>query len=178
MESTVTKFANFIGKSADIEIPDATLHSAKLIVADCLGAIVGGMAEPEIRMLAESESENLFEILDKAKKVTDESISFLFGTAGTVLEMDEGHQFAKGHPGMHVFPALLAAARNKGFSGEEFLRAFIIGYDVGARIGLASNLNPKMHPHGTWGGLGAAASQGLWHARGNALSRSPELGHT
>ena len=56
MESTVTKFANFIGKSADIEIPDATLHSAKLIVADCLGAIVGGMAEPEIRMLAESES--------------------------------------------------------------------------------------------------------------------------
>ena len=157
MESTVTKFANFIEKSTDIEIPDSTLHSAKLIVADCLGAIVGGMAEPEIRMLAESNGENLFEILDNNKKATDESISFLFGTAGTVLEMDEGHQFAKGHPGMHVFPALLAAARNKGCSGEEFLRAFIIGYDVGARIGLASNLNPKMHPHGTWGGLGAAA---------------------
>ena len=31
------------------------LHSAKLIVADCLGAIVGGMAEPEIRMLAKSK---------------------------------------------------------------------------------------------------------------------------
>ena len=41
MESTVTKFANFIEKSADIEIPNSTLHSAKLIVADCLGAIVG-----------------------------------------------------------------------------------------------------------------------------------------
>ena len=51
----------------------------------------------------------------------------------------------------------MAAARNREFSGEEFLRAFIIGYDVGARIGLASNLNPNMHPHGTWGGLGAAA---------------------
>ena len=157
MESTVTKFANFIEKSTDIEIPDSTLHSAKLIVADCLGAIVGGMAEPEIRNLAESKGENLFEILNNNKKATDETISFLLGTAGTVLEMDEGHQFAKGHPGMHIFPALLAAARNKGFSGEEFLRAFIIGYDVGARIGLASNLNPKMHPHGTWGGLGAAA---------------------
>ena len=158
MESTVTKFANFIEKSADIEIPDSTLHSAKLIVADCLGAIVGGMAEPEIRSLAESKGENLFEILNNNKKATDETISFLLGTAGTVLEMDEGHQFAKGHPGMHVFPALFAAARNREFSGDEFLRAFIIGYDVGARIGLASNLNPKMHPHGTWGGLGAAAS--------------------
>ena len=67
MESTVTKFANFIEKSTDIEIPDSTLHSAKLIVADCLGAIVGGMAEPEIRMLAESKGENLFEILDNNK---------------------------------------------------------------------------------------------------------------
>ena len=157
MESVVKEFANFIEKSADIEIPNATLHSAKLIVADCLGAIVGGMAEPEIRMLAESKGDNVFEILDGTKRVADETISFLFGTAGTVLEMDEGHQFAKGHPGMHIFPALLAAARNREFSGEEFLRAFIIGYDVGARIGLASNLNPNMHPHGTWGGLGAAA---------------------
>ena len=157
MESVVKEFANFIEKSADIEIPNATLHSAKLIVADCLGAIVGGMAEPEIRMLAESEGDNVFEILDGTKRVADETISFLFGTAGTVLEMDEGHQFAKGHPGMHIFPALLAAARNREFSGEEFLRAFIIGYDVGARIGLASNLNTNMHPHGTWGGLGAAA---------------------
>ena len=157
MESVVKEFANFIEKSADIKIPNATLHSAKLIVADCLGAIVGGMAEPEIRMLAESKGDNVFEILDGTKRVADETISFLFGTAGTVLEMDEGHQFAKGHPGMHIFPALLAAARNREFSGEEFLRAFIIGYDVGARIGLASNLNPNMHPHGTWGGLGAAA---------------------
>ena len=157
MESVVKEFANFIEKSADIEIPNATLHSAKLIVADCLGAIVGGMAEPEIRMLAESKGDNVFEILDGTKRVADETISFLFGTAGTVLEMDEGHQFAKGHPGMHIFPALLAAARNKEFLGEKFLRAFIIGYDVGARIGLASNLNPNMHPHGTWGGLGAAA---------------------
>ena len=103
MESTVTKFANFIEKSTDIEIPDSTLHSAKLIVADCLGAIVGGMAEPEIRMLAESKGENLFEILDNNKKATDESVSLLFGTAGTVLEMDEGHQFAKGHPGMQTY---------------------------------------------------------------------------
>ena len=34
MESTVTEFASFIENSAEIEIPDATLHDAKLIVAD------------------------------------------------------------------------------------------------------------------------------------------------
>ena len=41
---------------------------------------------------------------------------------------------------------------------KEFLEAFIIGYDVAARIGLACNLNLNMHPHGTWGGVGAAAA--------------------
>jgi 2-methylcitrate dehydratase PrpD len=97
MENTVTKFANFIGKSKDISISNATFHSAKLIVTDCLGAIIGGMAEPEVRKLAESEganNKNLFKILDDTKNAADETISFLFGTAGTVLEMDEGHQFA------------------------------------------------------------------------------------
>ena len=72
MESTVNKFANFIGKSTDISIPNAAFHSAKLIVADCLGAIIGGMAEPEIRALSESEganSKNFFKIENKNIKV-------------------------------------------------------------------------------------------------------------
>ena len=166
MESTVKNFANFIGNSMNIEIPEEAYRSAKLIVADCLAAIVGGMAEPEICKLTESEigsDGNFFKALENRKKITEENISFVLGTAGTVLEMDEGHQFAKGHPGMHVFPALLSAASNQDISGEEFLRAFILGYDVGARVGLASNLNPNMHPHGTWGGLGAAAGLAVIH---------------
>ena len=55
--------------------------------------------------------------------------SFINGTAGTVLEMDEGSQFARGHPGMHVFPALLAAAQIQPISEKEFLTAFIVGYE-------------------------------------------------
>ena len=55
MESTVKNFANFIGNSVNIEIPDEAYRSAKLIVADCLAAIVGGMAEPEMCKLTESE---------------------------------------------------------------------------------------------------------------------------
>ena len=73
MESVVKKFANFIEKSAEIEIPNATLHSAKLIVADCLAAIVGGMAEPEMCKLTESEigsDGNFFKALKNRKKIT------------------------------------------------------------------------------------------------------------
>jgi 2-methylcitrate dehydratase PrpD len=51
-------------------------------------------------------------ILGNLKLTDPQTASFINGTAGTVLEMDEGHQFARGHPGMHVFPVLLAATEN------------------------------------------------------------------
>ncbi|MEC7667498.1 MAG: MmgE/PrpD family protein, partial [Pseudomonadota bacterium] len=76
---------------------------------------------------------------------------------------DEGSQFARGHPGMHVFPALLAGAQEIGVTGTEFLRAFIIGYDVAARAGIGTRLRMSMHPHGTWGTLGAAAGLAALH---------------
>jgi 2-methylcitrate dehydratase PrpD len=80
------------------------------------------------------------------------------GTAGTWLEMDEGNQFCKGHPGMHTFPAAFAYAQMVGASGADFLAAVAIGYEVGARVGIATALRPSMHPHGTWGTICAAVA--------------------
>ena len=38
------------------------------------------------------------------------------GTAGTMLELDEGNQYARGHPGIHVVPAALGGGRTpRGF---------------------------------------------------------------
>lgn len=34
----------------------------------------------------------------------------------------------------------------------------MLGYEIGARIGIASNLRSAMHPHGSWGTVGAAAA--------------------
>ena len=97
-------------------------------------------------------------ILGTNMKTDSLTAALLNGMAGTVLEMDEGSQFARGHPGMHVFPALLAAAEDGDYTGEEFLRAFVIGYDVAARAGIGTKLRMSMHPHGTWGTLGASAA--------------------
>ena len=45
-----------------------------------------------------------------------------------------------------MLPALVSVVQLRllpqNISGQEFLNAFVIGYDVGARIGLASQLNP------------------------------------
>jgi len=75
-----------------------------------------------------------------------------------MLEIDEGNQFARGHPGIHVVPAVLAAAEELGSRGSDVLLAIALGYEIGSRIGIASKLRVTMHPHGTWGRVGAAVA--------------------
>ena len=80
-----------------------------------------------------------------------------------MLEIDEGNQFARGHPGIHVVPAVLAAAEELGSSGADVLLAIALGYEIGSRIGIASKLRVTMHPHGTWGTVGAAVAVAKLH---------------
>ncbi|MDG1936810.1 MAG: MmgE/PrpD family protein [Paracoccaceae bacterium] len=163
MTEHLNVFSAFIRQTNFDHIPSEIIFRAKLIIADCIGAIIGGSAEPEMLAFVDSiNSPGKSRILGNSKVTDPQTASLINGTAGTVLEMDEGHQFARGHPGMHVLPALLAASENAlhPVSGKDFLKSFIIGYDIAARVGLSTSLHPNMHPHGTWGVVGAAASLG------------------
>ncbi len=161
--------ANILGKfvagTTVAQIPVSAMGAAKYIIADCIGAIIGGVSEPDINALigaligqCSRSSHGDASVLGTKFKADRATASLIHGTAGTVLEMDEGHQFARGHPGMHVLPALLAYSEGRDVKGDDFLRAFILGYDVAARIGAAVQMNSHMHPHGTWGGIGSAAA--------------------
>ncbi len=56
------------------------------------------------------------------------------GLAGTMLELDEGNRFARGHPGVHVVPAALAEAERLGRPGG----ALVDGAGGGLRRGGAA----------------------------------------
>ena len=165
MQKNITQtFGEFLADTSFTAIPDNAVLAAKKIIADSFGVIVGGVAEADIQaMIYQMQCMENGEatILGTSLRADMMTASLINGTAGTVLEMDEGHQFAKGHPGMHILPALLAYSEVNPISSEDFLKAFVLGYDVAARIGLASSLSPNMHPHGTWGGVGAAAALGV-----------------
>lgn len=73
-------------------------------------------------------------------------------------QRQDGHRLARGHPGSHVVPAVLAVAESTGASGQAVLSAVLAGYEVGARVGLAmGGTPPGVHDIATWGTLGAAA---------------------
>lgn len=142
--------------------PDEVRAKAALTLADTIGAMAGGAAETEIGQLAKrlcgDKSGGAALVIGPGERADPGTAAMLNGTAGTALEMDEGHQFCKGHPAIHVIPAVLAAAAGKRLPGRDILAAIAVGYEAAARVGIATALRPSMHPHGTWGAIGAATA--------------------
>ena len=147
--------------AAEAVPPEDVRAKAALVLADTLAAIVGGSAEAEVQALTErlsSSASGAALVIGPGQRTGQKTAALLNGTAGTALEMDEGHQFCKGHPAIHVIPAVLAAAAESRPSGQAILSAIAVGYEAAARVGIATQLRPSMHPHGTWGAIGAAAA--------------------
>lgn len=57
--------------------------------------------------------------------------------AASVLDLDDGHRLARGHPGAAVIPTAFAVAEETGAPLEELISAIVIGYEVGVTIGAA-----------------------------------------
>lgn len=161
MEPVLAALARFVTTTHEETVLGAVRDHAALIVADTVGAIVGGSQEPEIRRLhagADRAAGPATVLGAGFPRVEPWWAIVSNGLAGTMLELDEGNRYARGHPGIHVFPAALAEAERLGRSGGAFLAAFAVGYDVAARLGGGAPVRPVMHMHGVHGAVGAAAA--------------------
>jgi 2-methylcitrate dehydratase PrpD len=144
-------------------LPQAVRTHTGWILADTLAAIAAGSAEPELRALAQRQGTRAAPgasatLIGLGTHAHAEAAALVNGTSGTFLEMDEGNRFSRGHPAIHVLPAALALCEQQGADADTFLSALVVGYEVGSRLGAASQLRSAMHPHGTWGTVGAAAA--------------------
>jgi 2-methylcitrate dehydratase PrpD len=140
-------------------LPAAVREHTGWILADTVAAIVAGSAEPELRALATQIGfGGGATLIGLGRQAHADAAALINGTAGTFLEMDEGNRFCRGHPAIHVLPAALALCQRQGADADTFLSALVTGYEVGSRLGAASQLRSAMHPHGTWGTVAAAAA--------------------
>ena len=161
--------------AADLHIdtvPAPVREQLGWILADTMASIVGGSAEPELRALAARQTATGRATLPGlGRSCSADAAALVNGTAGTFLEMDEGNRFSRGHPAVHVVPAALALCEERGADAGVFLSAVLVGYEVGSRLGAASRLRAAMHPHGTWGTVGAAAACARVAGLGTAAMR-------
>jgi 2-methylcitrate dehydratase PrpD len=152
--------ARFIAETRLEDLSPAARDRGRWIMADCIPVIAAGMAMPEMRELVKRHLEHAAPghawVIGTGLRSNPLDAALLNGTAGTWLELDEGNLFAKGHPGIQVVPAAVAAAQERGASGADLLLALTLGYEISARISRAANVRLAVHPHGTYGVIGAA----------------------
>ena len=156
----IRRAARFIADTELADIPLAVRERGRWIIADCVPVVAAGMAMPEMRGFVTRQLENASpgnaSVIGTGLRSNPLDAALLNGTAGTWLELDEGNLFAKGHPGIQVVPAAIAVAQEIGASGADLLLAVTLGYEVSARISRAANVRLSVHPHGTYGVIGAA----------------------
>lgn len=96
--------------------------------------------------------------------------AWINGTVSHTVEMDDIFRDAIYHPGCPTIAAALAVAEDIGATGDQLLRAIVIGYEVSTRIGAA--VQPAhyrfFHTTGTAGVFGAAAASAALLAPGKA----------
>jgi len=156
----LAELSTFVAEIRFDELPGKVVERAVRVLRDTVGVIIAGMSEPEVQAVAgyaadrEPGSASLFAF---GMKTAPAWAALVHGTAGTTLEMDEGHAYARGHAAIHAAAPALALGEAGGASGQEIVTNFALGYEVAARAGVATHLRKGVHPFGAWGVLGAAA---------------------
>jgi 2-methylcitrate dehydratase PrpD len=165
----LSTLARFCAEIRFKDLPEDVVARTRLVLADSIGAIAAGAQEPEMKAFTAKllkiggSGGALAPVIGAHCRAPAPGAALLNGTAGTMLELDEGNQFARGHPGIHVVPTALIAGEMLGSSGADVALAIALGYEIGARVGIASKLRVTMHPHGTWGTIGAAVAIAKLH---------------
>ena len=162
--SYLKELAGFACRARLADLPAKVLERTRWVIADSLPVIAAGMQQAEMQALSKRHlagaARGTAWVLGTRQRAGAFDAALLNGTAGTWLELNEGNLIAKGHPGIQVVPVAVALAQEAGASGEELLMAVAVGYEVSSRISRAAQMKISVHPHGTWGTLGAAVTAG------------------
>lgn len=125
----------------DRDIPPDVALKTRLHVIDTIGAIVSGSTVEAGRAgqayVAAVGGKGTASVLGTTMRVPLIEAALANGMAAHADESDDSHETSQTHPGCGVLPAALSVAEEVGASGEAFLRAVNLGYEMTIRFGEA-----------------------------------------
>ena len=139
MGATAT-IAEFIVNTKAADFPAGSAEKAIKVIADTFAVILAGVssevAEPLQRYLESARESGASPILGTGRTASPETAALINGTYGHSLDYDDVLSMMPAHPSVVIVAALLASINGKPMSGKEFIEAYIIGVEVGGKIGL------------------------------------------
>lgn len=169
-DSLTSTLSRYIANAIERELPDEVLQAARLHMLDTFSAMISGSV-----MVPGRCGVNFARAFGGSEEAMVIGSNLVTGAASAALangmsahadETDDSHAPSLSHPGCAIVPAALAIAERQGRSGLDLLKAVVVGYDVGTRVGMALGRpavdlrfsRPSSHSiAGTFGAAAAAA---------------------
>jgi 2-methylcitrate dehydratase PrpD len=159
------ELANWITSLPDDGLPQAVVMRTEDCILDAIGCAIAGFNARGTLAVREVAERNYrggnTPVWFANGRLGAIGAAFVNSAAASMLDLDDGHRAAMGHPGAAVIPAALAIAAETGASGPETIAAIAIGYEIAVRLGAAEQ--QKSYHTGNWTSFGAAATAArLW----------------
>jgi 2-methylcitrate dehydratase PrpD len=184
--SITTGLCSFLASIRFHDLPAEAIHAARRGVLDWVGCALVGSPHPTVSKLLDvlqaSSDTRRATVLGRQVKLSSLEAALGNGVMGHVLDYDDTHmQGVILHTSSPVLAALLALAESYPVSGEEFVTAYVAGFEAGVRVGRAAPGHHRggWHLTGTLGSIAAAAACGkLLKLDGRQLAYAVGIGAT
>ena len=138
------------------DIPEDVIDYSKIIILDILGCMFGGSIQESnkaaLRFVRSLGGTPECTVVNYGDKTSAFHAAFLNASFGHGWDFDEQATPSRSHTASACTAAAMALGERQLISGREFLEAWIAGFEVSNRIGLAANpgqYNRGFHDSGT-----------------------------
>ena len=161
--------SSYMGSAMSRALTSEALEQTKLHVIDTFAAIVSGSellpGQAAMRYIKLHGSKGSQTVMASRFTAGPADAAMANGVMGHADETDDSHGRSRSHPGCAVIPASFAVGEKLRISGQHFLRAVALGYDVGTRLlmsigGPRFSYDSHKSSHSIAGVFGAAAAAG------------------
>jgi 2-methylcitrate dehydratase PrpD len=159
------KLSTYMSEARNQALPDKVLQETKHHILDTFAAMISGSQLPPGRMALK-----FAQAYGGPSVCTVVASDILLGPIEAALvngelahsdETDDDYTGGGAHPGSAVVPATLALGEKAGISGQHFIRAVALGYDIGMRAFQTVGEGPILKDtHVLVGTFGATAAAG------------------
>lgn len=165
----MAKLSAYMSEARSRALPGEVVEKAKHHILDTFAAMVSGSDLPPgraaLQFVGAYGGEKVATVAGSRTVCGPFEAALANGVLAHADETDDSHSPSQSHPGCAVVPAALAAGEKFGISGAHFLRAVVLGYDVGPRVTMsmdALKFRNESHKstHAIAGVFGAAAAAG------------------
>jgi 2-methylcitrate dehydratase PrpD len=128
----------YMSRARERALPSEVIEQATWHVLDTFAAIISGSelspGQAALKFAREYGGKPIATVACDTLQVGPIEAALVNGTMAHADETDDTLAPGPWHPGSNVVPAALAAGEQFGVSGAHFVRAAVLGYDVGTRV--------------------------------------------